>query len=128
MHAQVVYCAIYLMRPIVNIVYDEYLPTYEGADWLYQLMEVTSLVTCCATLVVAYKTEIKSSIKDEKINPQHAGVVLGGVLLLSVFCRVGRCQSFFFDVLYTLANHLEPVAIIPQIFLIANKGRTRVQT
>jgi ER lumen protein retaining receptor len=102
----VIYSAIYLSRLFSILFYESYLPNDSTGDWLYQVVEIMSLVQ---SVWISYKLR---SIKEDTTILYAIPVFM--ILSLAIHPNLNR--NFFTDSMWMLSMVLDSIAVIPLLW------------
>lgn len=124
-----VYVLVFIFRLCSVLFFEGYLPFDKSGDWLYQGIEIVSLVLVC-TLVFHVLSVYKSSYEEKEDAfgnlrvPREFGIVYLVVpcIILAVLFHPNLNDNWFSDTAWSLASSLEMVAIIPQLYMFQKKG------
>lgn len=125
------YAIVFLARLSSILFYDGYLPYDSSGDWLYQVIEVVSLL-CVGVLifitVVTYKNTYNATEDDfgkvKSIPTQFGPVILVvPAFVLAVLLHPSLNRNIFTDIGWTFAMYLETVAIMPQFYMLQKANR-----
>jgi len=126
----VLYAIVFFFRLCSILIYEGYLPFDKSGDWLYQVVEVSSLLLVGAAI---YLTSVKlgatySGKHDKFANglylPDKLAVlwVVIPALLLALVLHPKLNSNFITDVCWTFSVYLEAVAVLPQLFMFQTQG------
>ena len=104
--------------------HEGYLPYDKSGDWLYHVIEISSLYFTSAALYACMKP-FRSTYQAEQdkfgemnVPPGMGAVYLAvPILLLAIFVHPNLNNDFLSDVAWTYAMYLESAALIPQLFM-----------
>jgi len=103
-----------------TLIKEGYLPVDRSGDHIYQAADICSLCLVCQLLWSVNK-KYKTTYEAEHDNMPVWNAVPGLVVL--AMCLHGNMnKSFFFDTVWTLAMHLDTIAMLPQYWLFVQKG------
>ncbi|CAK9010762.1 ER lumen protein-retaining receptor [Durusdinium trenchii] len=125
------YAIVFAARLCSILFYEGYLPFDSSGDWLYQVVEVLSLITVgflIFTVAVTFKSSYNANEdgfgKIKGIPTQFGPVVLiGPCLVLAILLHPSLNRNFFTDIAWTFALYLETVAILPQFYMLQKSNR-----
>mmetsp|Transcript_15033 Transcript_15033/g.17597 ORF Transcript_15033/g.17597 Transcript_15033/m.17597 type:complete len:226 (+) Transcript_15033:367-1044(+) len=116
------YSLVFVSRLCSILFYEGYLPYDSSGDWLYQLVEVTSLLLCVAAIVyVLFFSETYVPSEDGFGNFKYIPSQLGPVvlvipcLILALIFHPTLNKNKFTDTAWTFAAYLETVSVLPQV-------------
>jgi hypothetical protein len=118
------YALVFFFRLTSIIRHEGYLPYDKSGDWLYHVIECTSLVFTATALygcMGPFKHTYQADLdKFGEMNvPPGAGAVYLAVpiLLIALFVHPNLNSDFLSDVAWTYAMYLESASLIPQLFM-----------
>lgn len=118
------YFLVFFFRLTSIMRHEGYLPYDKSGDWLYHLIEGTSLFFTCAAMwgcMGPFKSTYQGTLdKFGEFNvPPGVGAVYLAVPILILACVVhpNLNSDFLSDVAWTYAMYLESVALVPQLFM-----------
>lgn len=97
-----------------------YLPVDASGDWLYQVIDVCSLIAVCWLLKLLLLEKRGTYQQDEDTFP-IAPMALGAFVLAAVFHADMNARPLF-DTLWMTGLFVSVVAVLPQLWLIARSG------
>jgi hypothetical protein len=118
------YAIVFFCRLTSIIRHEGYLPYDKSGDWLYHVIEISSLVLTSSALYACMKP-FRSTYQAEQdkfgemnVPPGMGAVYLAvPILLLAIFVHPNLNNDFLSDVAWTYAMYLESAALIPQLFM-----------
>lgn len=123
------YALVFVFRLVSVMFYDGYLPYDKSGDWLYQLLEIVSLMLTCGLIYLLMTTYSHTyQAKADKFGGPHIPMQYGIVylvvpaLVLAMILHPKLNQNWFTDVSWTFALYLEAVAVGPQLYMFHRKG------
>jgi len=97
-----------------------YIPVDRSGDWVYQTMDIISLLM---TLQLLYCMQVTHrSTYQEMIDNVEMWRAVPGCILLAIFVHGDLNDSPFFDVIWTVSLNLDTVALIPQLWMVYKIG------
>lgn len=124
------YILVFIGRLSSILFYEGYLPFDSSGDWLYQSVEICSLIFCGLSVFYILTKAIPYSFLDDsfanvkQIPPQFGPVVLVvPVLIASMIFRPTLNNNFITDTLWTFGAYLETIAILPQFYILQKQNR-----
>lgn len=110
----------YVSRLYSTLQYNGYLPVDRSGDWLYQLIEVVSLLMVIS-LIVSTHTIHRHSYDSEN---DTCGVffLLGSSFLSAYYVHPSLNSMKSPDVAWTAGLYMEALAMVPQLWMLAKKG------
>mmetsp|Transcript_19869 Transcript_19869/g.38954 ORF Transcript_19869/g.38954 Transcript_19869/m.38954 type:complete len:296 (+) Transcript_19869:329-1216(+) len=125
------YVLVFLARLSSILFYEGYLPYDKSGDWLYQLVEIASLLIVGLLIfvtVVTYKNTYNATedgFGNFKSIPPQAGPVILIVpcLIMAILLHPSLNRNVFTDIAWTFALYLEVVAILPQFYMLQKANR-----
>mmetsp|Transcript_18391 Transcript_18391/g.22358 ORF Transcript_18391/g.22358 Transcript_18391/m.22358 type:complete len:295 (+) Transcript_18391:162-1046(+) len=125
------YSLVFVARLCSILFYQGYLPYDSSGDWLYQTVEVISLLLCVAAIVyVLVYSDSYVAAEDAFGNFKYIPSQLGPIILvvpcfiLALLFHPTLNKNKLTDTAWTFAAYLETVAVLPQFYLLqkANKA------
>lgn len=119
------YVIVFACRLLSVMLYEGYLPYDSSGDWLYQVVEVSGLISAILICVLV-KTKLSSTYDEEgdKFGNNWLLPNMFGAVYLLVPCFLVACivhpklnQNFLTDTSWTTAVYLESLAIVPQLYM-----------
>eukprot|EP00924_Labyrinthula_sp_SR-Ha-C_P002631 maker-scaffold_13-snap-gene-2.1-mRNA-1 protein AED:0.01 eAED:0.01 QI:60/1/1/1/1/1/2/434/292 len=124
------YALVFMCRLTSILFYEGYLPFDASGDWLYQAVEVTSLVLCLAimgwilSMEQPYDYALDGFGRFKNVPPQLSLLVLiVPCLVLALIFHPNLNRNFFTDFAWTFAAYLETVAVLPQFYLLQKMNK-----
>jgi len=125
------YALVFLARLSSIMFYEGYLPYDSSGDWLYQVIEISSLILTMFliyTTAVTYKNTYNAAEdgfgKIFRIPPQAGNIVLVvPCLLMALVLHPSLNRNVLTDVAWTFALYLEVVSVLPQFFMLQKANR-----
>ena len=118
------YSLVFFFRLTSIMRHEGYLPYDKSGDWLYHIIEVSSLLLSISAMYGAlalfkdtYQPD-QDKFGEMNVPPGYGAVYLAvPVLLLAIFIHPNLNSDFISDVAWTYAMYLESVALVPQLFM-----------
>lgn len=118
------YCLVFFFRLTSIIRHEGYLPYDKSGDWLYHLIEITSLIFTASALygcLVPFRSTYQSDLDTfgEMNVPPGLGALylIGPIGLIAIFIHPNLNSDFLSDTAWTFAIYLESAALIPQLYM-----------
>lgn len=118
------YCLVFSFRLLSILRHEGYLPYDKSGDWLYHLIEGSSLLFTATALwgcMQPFKNTYQGDLDkfgEMNVPPGFGAVYLGvPVLILAILVHPNLNSDFLSDVAWTYAMYLESVALVPQLFM-----------
>jgi len=110
------YAVFYVFRLSSTMVKNGYIPVDASADWLYQALDIASLLTVLQLLFCMHKkhNDTYQASMDLPVGVHRA--VLGS-MLLAAFYHGNLNKSLFFDIMWMTSLYIDVVALLPQLWL-----------
>lgn len=99
-----------------------YNPVDSTGDFMYQFIDFLSLLIVIHVVYCIHKTHTHSYQEEQDSFPLLSLVV--PCVLLGVFVHGSFNGNLFFDIIWAVSVNLETVAMIPQLWMMANLGGT----
>jgi len=97
-----------------------YLPVDNTGDWLYNLIDVVSLLMAIRILFCIHVSH-KSSYQKAEDAFEVRNLILGAVVL-AVLIHPRFCQWTACDILWTVHLYIDAIAMVPQIWMVSKGG------
>lgn len=115
------YSAVFLFRLASVTFHEGYLPYDKSGDWLYHLVEGTSLILSATALWAV----MASPFKSITANDMNALYFAGPVLIMAIAAHPNLNENIVSDVAWTYAMYLESVALIPQLAMFRSTKKSK---
>jgi len=121
------YSLVFFFRLTSIIRHEGYLPYDKSGDWLYHIIEGSSLFLSisamygCLSFLSLFKHTYQpdqDKFGEMNVPPGYGAVYLAvPVMILALFVHPNLNSDFLSDVAWTYAMYLESVALVPQLFM-----------
>jgi len=109
-------------RLISTLFMDGYLPVDKTGDWAYQFAEIVALIINIQILMLIFG-KYRHSYQKEYDDFVISFVTIGCVLLaIFVHPTLNGYDYPIYDVCWTIAMHLEVIAMVPQLWMMSRIG------
>ncbi|KAK8807259.1 hypothetical protein WA158_004018 [Blastocystis sp. Blastoise] len=116
---------VYLCRCIVITGCQAYLPYDKSGDWLYQFIEILTLVTLCYVFILIKYTYsyTHNSHQDTYLNICSSSllstyIIIGPCILIGLFFHSNLSDIYIYDFLWYASHLLETLSILPELYMI----------
>merc|ERR1719453_325279 len=113
------YIILLCFRLYAVCLHESYIPVDQSGDYLYQMIEATSLVLVIATFYKMLTIFEDDYPREDKFNILGL-IVVCGIAALCVHPNLN--EDFWADTSWTFSIYLEAVAMVPQLFLLTKLG------
>lgn len=113
------YIILLCFRLYAVCLHESYIPVDRSGDYLYQMIEATSLVLVIATFYKMLTIFEDDYPREDKFNILGL-IVVCGIAALCVHPNLN--EDFWADTSWTFSIYLEAVAMVPQLFLLTKLG------
>lgn len=103
-----------------------YTPVDQTGDWLYQLLDLISMLMVLQILHAVYKTYHHTYQEEE--DTYNVQVVVLGSFVVAAVAHPDLNNRPLFDTLWTTALYIDVVAMMPQLAMMAKKGKVEALT
>jgi hypothetical protein len=115
----VLYVLVLSFRLYATCLYESYIPMDRSGDYLYQMIEATSLILVIATLYKMSKVFEDDFPHEDKFGIVGLIVVCG---VAAMYLHPSLNEAFMADTSWTFSVYLESLAMVPQLFLLTKLG------
>jgi len=110
----------YCCRLTSTTLRNGYVPVDRSGDGMYQLVDFMSLCTVMHLLYRVHKTFAHTY--QEEYDTLPLGPLVGLCLALAYFIRGNLIKVWYFDMVWTMSANAEIVAMVPQLWMMAQRG------
>lgn len=110
------YVLFFVFRLSSSLFKNGYIPVDRSGDWVYQTMDIMSLMMCLQLLYCIMVTH-KSSYQ-EQLDTVEMWRAIPACVLLAIFVHGDLNDSPVFDIIWTVSLNLDTVALIPQLWMV----------
>jgi len=99
---------------------DGYLPVDKSGDWIYQAVDVLSLVVVLRLLFcvhVSHKGSYQAA--EDTLNVQN---LIVGAFILAVFIHPSQNSFAPFDIMWAAHLYIDALAMVPQLWMVSKAG------
>lgn len=114
------YVLVMLFRLSATLFKNGYLPVDRSGDFVYQSADVASLLILLQLIYCVHKRN-KSTYQSE-YDTLPIWRAVPGCLVLGVVLRGSLNHSLYYDTMWCTAMNIDTVAMLPQLFMLVNKG------
>jgi len=114
------YVIFFCFRLSSSLFKNGYIPVDRSGDWVYQTMDIFSLLMCLH-LVFCLSVTHKSTYQAQ-IDSVEMWRCVPACVLLALFVHGDLNESPVFDVLWTVSLNLDTVCLIPQLWMVYKLG------
>jgi len=114
------YLLFFFFRLSSSLFKNGYIPVDRSGDWVYQLLDIVSLVMCLQLMYCILVTHRSSY--QEQIDTVEMWRAVPACVLLATFVHGDLNDSPFFDIVWTVSLNLDALALIPQLWMVYKMG------
>lgn len=114
------YVIFFLFRLGSTIFKDGYIPVDRSGDWVYQVMDVMSLLMCLQLLYCVIRTH-RTTYQSE-LDTVETWRAVPACILLAVFVHGNLNANWFFDVIWHVSLNLDALCLLPQLYMLYQIG------
>jgi hypothetical protein len=97
-----------------------YFPVDKSGQFVYQSLDIISLVLCLQLLYCIHNTHKYTYDKDVDTLPVMP--LLPPCVVMAYFCHATLARSFMYDTLWTFSLYVDTIALVPQLWMLAKIG------
>lgn len=114
------YVLFFCFRLSSSLFKNGYIPVDRSGDWVYQVLDIASLMMCLQLLY--WVTVTHKATYQKQLDAVEMWRAVPACVLLAVFVHGDLNNSPLFDVLWTVSLNLDTVALIPQLWVVYKLG------
>jgi len=114
------YVLVLLFRLNSTLVKNGYLPVDSTGDWAYQACDITSLMLVFQALFYVHK-RYKDTYQEQHDSLPIWNAVLP-LMLLATVLHGDLNHNWYFDTVWTTSMYLDTIAMLPQLWMLVQKG------
>jgi hypothetical protein len=97
-----------------------YIPVDKSGDYVYQVLDLTSMLLCLRLLFCLHKTHRHTY--QEEYDTLPLAPLVAACVVLGVAVHGSFNQSFLFDSVWQISANLEAFVLLPQLWMLAKMG------
>jgi len=114
------YRVVFVVRLMCTCTHGGYIPVDRSGDWVYQVVDMASLYIVHSLLKMVETTH--RSTYQEEYDTMNTMKALPICFILGIWIHGDLNDSFIFDSLWQASTNLETIAMVPQLWMLANMG------